>query len=91
MVTLACVWTTHTESKGSVHLHLHRCQMVLFTLIVDASGHIHAHIAAPPQYLIFDTETDGGTPKQRCIELAFIVLDARFYELHRYIQYWRHK
>lgn len=63
--------------------------MVSLVLSVDAAGHVHANLSGPPQYLVFDTETDGGSPKQRCIELAFIVFDASFRELHRYCQYWR--
>jgi len=42
---------------------------------------------APPQYLVFDTETNGGTT-QVCIELAYIVFDRDFTELHRYKSYW---
>ncbi len=35
-------------------------------------------------YLVFDVETDGGSPKQLAIQLAFIVFDAQHQELFRF-------
>ena len=37
-----------------------------------------------PAYLVFDVETDGGSPKQLAIQLAFIVFDAEHRELFRF-------
>jgi len=38
----------------------------------------------PPAYMVFDVETDGGSPKQLAIQLAFIVFDAEHRELFRF-------
>ena len=35
-------------------------------------------------YLVFDVETDGGSPKQLAIQLAYIVFDSQHRELFRY-------
>ena len=36
-----------------------------------------------PAYMVFDVETDGGSPKQLAIQLAFIVFDAEDREIFR--------
>ena len=38
----------------------------------------------PPSYMVFDVETDGGSPKQLAIQLAFIVFDEEHRELYRF-------
>jgi DNA polymerase III epsilon subunit-like protein len=37
-----------------------------------------------PAYLVFDVETDGGSPKQLAIQLAFVVFDAQHRDLFRF-------
>lgn len=63
---------------------------VSLRLRVDAAGTVRACVrVASPRYLVFDVETDGGSPLQHCIQLAFVVLDDAFREVFRYDQYWR--
>ena len=58
-------------------------------LQVHSGGRVYStYRVASPQYLVFDTETNGGTD-QRCIELAYIVFDYNFAELYRYKSYWK--
>lgn len=37
-----------------------------------------------PAYLVFDVETDGGSPKQLAIQLAYIIFDKEHRELFRF-------
>jgi DNA polymerase III epsilon subunit-like protein len=61
---------------------------VSLSLTVQSCGGVRASCGtASPCYLVFDTETNGGTD-QLCIELAFIVFDRNFVEVHRYRNYW---
>jgi len=61
---------------------------VSLSLSVQSGGGVRAACdAASPRYLVFDTETNGGTD-QLCIELAFIVFDRNFVELYRHRNYW---
>ena len=64
--------------------------MVHVSLILDVQtgGKVRSTCkATSPRYLVFDTETNGAAP-QVCIELAYIVFDREFAELHRYKSYW---
>tara|TARA_B110001452_G_scaffold56266_2_gene43636 strand:+ start:1238 stop:1876 length:639 start_codon:yes stop_codon:yes gene_type:complete len=61
---------------------------VKLSLDVQPGGEVRSTCnTASPQYLVFDTETNGGT-NQVCIELAYIVYDRDFMELYRYKSYW---
>tara|TARA_B110000046_G_scaffold197_1_gene274 strand:- start:1803 stop:2435 length:633 start_codon:yes stop_codon:yes gene_type:complete len=55
---------------------------------VEAGGRVVTAVVAPgPLTLVFDVETNGGSP-QRCIELAFVVLDAVGREVDAFQAYW---
>ena len=62
---------------------------VNLNLQVHSGGRVcSTYRVASPHYLVFDTETNGGT-NQLCIELAYIVFDYDFAELYRYRSYWK--
>lgn len=63
--------------------------MISLHLCVGSDGTVGARLTGAPRLLVFDVETDGGSPKQRCIEMAFLVLDGLYREVHRYCAYWR--
>ena len=62
--------------------------LLTLALRVEDGGRVRATLSVPC-VLVFDVETDGGSPKQRCIEMAFLVFDAGMREVHRYCEYWR--
>ena len=70
--------------------------VVRLSLVVRLQGHVSAVIgvgstsSASSLIVVFDVETDGGSPKQRCIEMGFVVLESvSFQEVHSFSKYWR--
>ena len=52
--------------------------------IVQSSHRDGAEEVGLPAYMVFDVETDGGSPKQLVIQLAFMVFDAQDREVFRF-------
>ena len=52
--------------------------------IAQSSNKDGAEKVGLPAYMVFDVETDGGSPKQLVIQLAFMVFDAQDREVFRF-------